>query len=336
MEVRLISRQRLVSINCRRSQTLSGIQSLYEHCEHLHLGNIGAKNQKTHRQRVREKSWSKSGEAADRKYGKRDIMKRGSALSAVAWQEKKSQKPVRILSGNVNPSAKISYVVRKKDGTRVAVMCSIQQSSKENQEHGRYRFYKLEETGKSTDDRLDMVISLINDIKVENKEIFQKLEKRLDKFEKLMEFINKQFENHKAITESLIKRNTKLEECNANLTKQVNDLNGQIQSLRQDHNDLEQDARRETIEIGGTPREKDQDTIDLVLEVGKALGISVDEPGMPSYQLKRRHSNNLQICLEKNESKLYEQQKETDRRAIRKKRSGFQIQQRQKGRSLHQ
>ena len=87
----------------------------------------------------------------------------------------------------------------------------------------------IKETGKSTDDRLDMVISLI---KVENKEIVQKLEKRLDKFEISMEFINKQFENHKAVTESLIKRNSKLEECNANLTKQVDDLNGQIQSLR--------------------------------------------------------------------------------------------------------
>ncbi|XP_065062128.1 uncharacterized protein LOC135688975 [Rhopilema esculentum] len=154
----------------------------------------------------------------------------------------------------------------------------------------------IKETGKSTDDRLDMVISLINDIKVENKEIFQKLEKRLDKFEKSMEFINKQFENHKAITESLIKRNTKLEECNANLTKQVDDLNGQIQSLRQDHNDLEQYGRREAIEIGGIPREKDEDTVYLVLKVGKALGISVDEPDIEACHRISSREDAAIIC----------------------------------------
>eukprot|EP00795_Rhopilema_esculentum_P015073 gene15073-6239_t len=58
------------------------------------------------------------------------FQKGGSALSAVAWREKKSRKPVRILSANVNPSAEISSVARKqRDGTRVPVMCPIQVSN---------------------------------------------------------------------------------------------------------------------------------------------------------------------------------------------------------------
>ena len=77
----------------------------------------------------------------------------------------------------------------------------------------------IQETGKSTDDRLDLVIKLITEIKIEHKEVYQQLEKRLDKFEQSMHFINTQFEDHKAITESLIKRNTALEDKNTNLTK---------------------------------------------------------------------------------------------------------------------
>ena len=58
------------------------------------------------------------------------FQKGGSALSAVAWREKKSRKPVRILSANINPSAQISSVARKQmDGTRVPVMCPIQVSN---------------------------------------------------------------------------------------------------------------------------------------------------------------------------------------------------------------
>ena len=92
-----------------------------------------------------------------------------------------------------------------------------------------------------------------------------------------MHFINTQFEDHKAITESLIKRNTALEDKNTNLTKQITELHDQVKSLRQEHNNLEQYGRCETIKIGGIPKEKDEDAVDLVLKVGQALGISVGE-----------------------------------------------------------
>ena len=184
----------------------------------------------------------------------------------------------------------------------------------------------IQETGKLADERLDLVIKLITEIKIQHKEVYQQLEKWLDGFETSMNFINTKFEDPKAITESPIKRNTKLEGNNSNLTQQVTQLQNQIKSLRQDHNDLEQYGRRETIEIGGIPREEDEDAVDLVMKVGKALDIAVEESDIEACHCISSKENAAIICrfaLRKMRVSFMSKTKKQIEKPIKRKNLGF-------------
>ncbi len=112
---------------------------------------------------------------------------------------------------------------------------------------------------KSTDDRLDEIIKMLNGVQNQHAEDFQKLEKRLITLEKSMDFINEKFEDHRKISDNLTKQHSRLESENKELKQKTKELDSNVNSLSIEVDDLEQYSRRDCIEVSGVPQQRDED-----------------------------------------------------------------------------
>ena len=122
-------------------------------------------------------------------------------------------------------------------------------------------------------EKLEEILKALKGAKDQQKDDFNKVENRLLAFEKSMDFISNQFENHKKMTEALIKRNTKLESENEVLKKKVEKLEGNLNAVANEVNDLEQYGRRDCLEIIGIPKEENENPESLVIKLGEKIGV---------------------------------------------------------------
>ena len=86
-----------------------------------------------------------------------------------------------------------------------------------------------------------------------------------------MDFINSQFENHKKITDSLMKRKTKLEAVNEEMRNRIVNLEGKLNAVANEVDDLEQYGRRDCLEINSIPKEENECPESLIIKLGEKI-----------------------------------------------------------------
>ena len=133
-------------------------------------------------------------------------------------------------------------------------------------------------------EKLEEIIKALKGVKDQQKDDFNKLENRLLAFEKSMDFISNQVENHKKMTEALIKRNTKLESENEVLKKKVEKLEGNLNAVANEVNDLEQYGRRYCLEIIGIPKEENENPESLVRRSALNVRVMKSRPATASVR----------------------------------------------------
>ncbi len=159
-----------------------------------------------------------------------------------------------------------------------------------------YTFKMAKHLKKSTDDRLDEIIKMLNGVQNQHAEDFQKLEKRLITLEKSMDFINEKFEDHRKISDNLTKQHSRLESENKELKQKTEELDSNVNSLSIEVDDLEQYSRRDCIEVSGVPLQRDEDAEQSIINIGKVIGIDVDREDIQACHRINSKPNAAIIC----------------------------------------
>ena len=128
----------------------------------------------------------------------------------------------------------------------------------------------------AVNEKLEVILKTLKGVQDQQKDDYKKTEKRLLAFEKSMDFINSQFENYKKITDRLMKRNTKLETENKELRNRIDKMEGKLNTVASDVNDLEQYGRRDCLEINGIPKEENECPESVIIKLGEKIGVKCD------------------------------------------------------------
>ena len=135
----------------------------------------------------------------------------------------------------------------------------------------------------AVNEKLEVILKTLKDVQDQQKEDYKKIEKRFLGFEKSMDFIKSQFEKYKKITDSLMKRNTKLETENKEVRNRLEQMEGKLNTVASEVNDLEQYGCRDCLESNGIPKDENECPESLIIKLGKKIGVKCD-------------ANDLQAC----------------------------------------
>lgn len=93
----------------------------------------------------------------------------------------------------------------------------------------------------------------------------------------LFEDQKKELQKNKVTNDNLLKRHTQTRSDLEKANKQINSLQSALEKTQQNLNDLEQYGRRDMITIKGIPRNKDEDTDKIVVDVASLIGVNLSK-----------------------------------------------------------
>ena len=128
----------------------------------------------------------------------------------------------------------------------------------------------------AVNEKLEVILKTLKGVQDQQKDDYKQTEKRLLAIKKSMDFIHSQFENYKKITDSLMKRNTKHETENKELRNRIDKMEGKLNTVASEVNDLEQYGRRDCLEINGIPKEENECPESLIITLGEKIGVKCD------------------------------------------------------------
>lgn len=137
---------------------------------------------------------------------------------------------------------------------------------------------------------------MINVLDAFKKEVFNELKQHSDQmgeFNRSVEFLSKSVDEANALMSKITKDYAEIKKKNEELTLKNTELTGALDKLSDRVRELEQYSRKANIEISGIPSTPRENTINLVKDIGKAIGQPVEEAHIlathrvPSYNAKR-------------------------------------------------
>ena len=106
---------------------------------------------------------------------------------------------------------------------------------------------------------------------------FKAINLKLQEIEKAQQFQSEQYESLRLQVGNVLRINTELKDENEQLLKRIRDVEKKDLQRQKALDDLEQYGRRSMIEISGIPRSQNENCEALIIEVGKKIGVEIEE-----------------------------------------------------------
>jgi chromosome segregation ATPase len=123
--------------------------------------------------------------------------------------------------------------------------------------------------GNLLDTKINPIVKTLDEVK-------SKISK-LESIEKSILFLSDKYDELIEKVKRLESKNDHLQQENSNLKSEVHRSTDSIAQLKQEVNNMEQYSRRDCVEIRGIPLTDDEDTDELVKEVGKIMDVQIED-----------------------------------------------------------
>ncbi len=117
------------------------------------------------------------------------------------------------------------------------------------------------------------------------------IEKKLADIEHAQQFQADQYESFRKQIGTLLRENTELKNENVLLATRIRNLEKKDEQLVKELDDLEQYGRREMLEIGGIPRETQENCEDIVIAVAQKVGVALNSQDIEACHRTSRKSD---------------------------------------------
>eukprot|EP00794_Sanderia_malayensis_P008430 gene8430-biopygen6746 len=117
--------------------------------------------------------------------------------------------------------------------------------------------------------------SVKQEIKLLVSSTFKEINNKLSEIEKAQSFQAEQYESFRNQVGHVLRVNTELKNENEQLLKRVRDFENKDQLRVKAIDDLEQYGRREMLEFGGIPRQKEENCEDIVTKIAEKLHVDL-------------------------------------------------------------